>query len=247
MVAVTETWFTPNIVDCELLPGSDFTIYRRDRVSGGGRVMLAVRNTINSIRRSDLECSAEELVCEIRPSLKRKLLIVVFYRPPDSNLDYLKELKKSFRLANQARFDQLVVCGNFNLPHIDWEFGTATTGDSIHNYFTKLVRDNYLWQMIDFPTRNNNMLDLILTNIPEKISDIHGFDDILNTNHKLVSFALDFNIPKKFKTKRFVYNFKKANWDALKKCLLTPPGTCSLFLVISRHHCQTGVIFLFRQ
>ena len=164
MVAVTKTWLTPNILDCELLPGSDFTIYRRDRVSRpGGGVMLAVRNTINSIGRSDLECSAEELVCEIRPSLKRKLLIVVFYRPPDSNLDYLKELKKSFCLANQARFDQLVVCGDFNLPHIDWEFGTATTGDSIHNYFTKLVRDNYLWQMIDFPTRNNNMLDSSLT------------------------------------------------------------------------------------
>ena len=115
---------------------------------------------------------AEELVCEIRPSLKRKLLIVVFYRPPDSIFDFLKELKKSFRLANQASFDQLVVCGDFNFPHIDWEFGTATTGDSIHTYFTKLVRDNYLWQKIDFPTRNNNMLDLILTNIPEKISDI---------------------------------------------------------------------------
>ena len=189
--------------------------------------MLAVRNTINSIRRSDLECSAEELVCEIRPSLKRKLLIVVFYRPPDSNLDYLKELKKSFRLANQARFDQLVVCGDFNLPHIDWEFGTATTGDSIHNYFTKLVRDTYLWQMIDFPTRNNNMLDLILTNIPEKISDIHGFDDILNTDHKLVSFVLDFNIPKEPKTKRFVYNFKKANWDALKEVLTNTPWDMS--------------------
>ena len=172
--------------------------------------MLAVRNAINSIRRSDLECSAEELVCEIRPSLKRKLLIVVFYRPPDSNLDYLKELKKSFRLANQARFDQLVVCGDFNLPHIDWEFGTATTGDSIHNHFTKLVRDNHLWQMIDFPKRNNNMLDLILTSIPEKISDIHGFDDILNTDHKLVSFVLDFNIPKKPKTQALRLQLQKS-------------------------------------
>ena len=86
----------------------------------GCGVMLAVRNTINSIRRSDLECSAEELVCEIRPSSKRKLLIVVFYhiRPPDSKLDYLKELKKPFRLANQARFDQLVVWRFFFLNFI---------------------------------------------------------------------------------------------------------------------------------
>ena len=56
--------------------------------------------------------------------------------------------------------------------------------------------------------------------VEEKISDIHGFDDILNTDHKLaVSFVLDFNIPKKPKTKHFVYNFEKANWDALKEVL----------------------------
>ena len=119
------------------------------------------------------------------------------------------------------------MCGDFNLPHIDWEFGTATTGDSIHNYFTKLVRDNYLWQIIDFQTRNNNVLYLILTNIPEKISDIHGFDDILNTDHKLVSFGLDFNIPKKPKTKRYVCNFKKDNWNALKEVLTNTPWDMS--------------------
>ena len=71
------------------------------------------------------------------------------------------------------------------------------------------------------------MLDLILTNIPEKISDIHGFDDILNTDHKLVSFVLDFNIPKKPKTKRYVYNFKKANWDTLKEVLTNTPWDMS--------------------
>jgi hypothetical protein len=56
--------------------------------------MLAVRNNIISIRRHDLECKAELLACEIRPGSRRKVLVVVFYQPPDSNLDYLKELKK---------------------------------------------------------------------------------------------------------------------------------------------------------
>ena len=39
-------------------------------------------------------------------------------------------------------------------------------------------------KMVDFPTRNN-VLDLILTNILDKVTGVYGFDDILSTDHKL--------------------------------------------------------------
>ena len=84
---------------------------------------------------------------------------------------------------------------------MDWTTSTATANDAALNYLSKLVRDNYLWQLVDFPTRNTNILDLILTNIPEKVKDIHDYDDVINTDHKLVSFVLDFKIRKKTVTK----------------------------------------------
>jgi hypothetical protein len=143
-----------------------------------------------------LESNSEVLICEIGPNAKRKFLVVVFYRPPDSTLEYMKELKKSLRLSSQKQFDQIILCGDFNLPNIDWSTGVASTSDNIHTYFTKLVRDNYLWQMIDFPTRNN-VLDLILTSMPDKVTNVIGFDDILSTDHKLISFVLNFNLRKK--------------------------------------------------
>jgi hypothetical protein len=58
-------------------------------------VMLAVRNSIPSFRRLDLESAAEIVACELRPSGKKKVLFVVFYRPPSSDLSYLKEAVKS--------------------------------------------------------------------------------------------------------------------------------------------------------
>ena len=54
-----------------------------------------------------------------------------------------------------------------------------------------------MWQMVDFPTRMGNTLDLILTNILEKIYNVHGFDDILNTDHKLIRFDLNLKIQMK--------------------------------------------------
>ena len=225
LLAVTETWLKPEIGDCELLPGNDFSIHRRDRIDRvGGGTLLAVRNTILSLRRKDLESNAEMIVCEIRPECRKKLLVIVFYRPPDTDLNYIKEFKKSLQsIQNSNKFDQLLICGDFNLPHIDWTSGSTTTNDHIHNYFTKTVKDNYLWQLVNFPTRANNTLDLVLTNIPDKVNNMQGFDDILNTDHKLISFDLSLEIQKKPKVKRLVYNFKKANWAGLKEQLTHAP------------------------
>jgi hypothetical protein len=38
LIAVTETWLEPHILDCEILLGLDFSIHRRDRKdkTGGG-------------------------------------------------------------------------------------------------------------------------------------------------------------------------------------------------------------------
>jgi hypothetical protein len=85
------------------------------------------------------------------------------------------------------------------------------------------LKDNYLWQLVDFPTRINNTLDLLLTNIPEKVMNVHGFEDIINTDHTLISFDVDFKICKKPEVKRSVYNFKNANWSGLKQVLANIP------------------------
>ena len=100
---------------------------------------------------------------------------------------------------------------------------SAKAGDCLHNYFTKLVKDNYLWQLVDFLTRGKNILDLIFATVPTKVQDIHGFDDIICTDHKLISFELDLKVPKRSKTKRVEYNFKRADWSGLKETFRNIP------------------------
>jgi len=46
-LGVTETWLTDMIYDLEIFPSS-YTIYRKDRNSPGGGVMIAVRDKIHS-------------------------------------------------------------------------------------------------------------------------------------------------------------------------------------------------------
>ena len=45
------------------------------------------------------------------------------------------------------------------------------------------IKDHFVWQVVDFPTQQENLLDLVLTNIPDKIVSIVGFYDILESDH----------------------------------------------------------------
>ena len=62
--------------------------------------------------------------------------------------------------------------------------------------------------MINFSTRGNNILELVLTGMPDKIVNVQGFDDIIDTDHKLISFDINFKIQKLPKVKRTVYKLK---------------------------------------
>ena len=177
LLAVTETWLKPERLDCEILYGNSFNIYRRNRTDRSeGGVLLAVRENIFSMRRKDLETSAEIIVCEVRPVERKKIAVIVFYRPPDSDLQYIKEFKRSLQLVQRCnRFDQVIICGDFNRLDIDWKTGTASNNNSIiSNHFTKTVKDFYLCQMVYFPFRGENTLDLILTTYQTKLKTSWG-------------------------------------------------------------------------
>jgi len=47
-----------------------------------------------------------------------------------------------------------------------------------------------LQQLVDKPTRGNNILDLVLTNIPDRIVNVNGVNNLLGTDYLAVEFML---------------------------------------------------------
>ena len=148
VLAFTETCLTLDINGCEILPNMNFTFHRRDRFDHnnkhGGGILLAVRNTEPCVRRPDIETSAEIVVCELCPSCKKKILMAVFYCPPSDDYLYLKEFTKFLDQASKAKFDQLLIVGDFNLPNVDWATVTASTNIQMYTLFTKAINDHFL-------------------------------------------------------------------------------------------------------
>ena len=53
-----------------------------------------------------------------------------------------------------------------------------------------IVNDNFLTQMVMFPTRQNNILDLILVNNSDMISSVHRVDNLPGTDHGAIYFEV---------------------------------------------------------
>ena len=106
------------------------------------------------------------------------LIICAAYRPPNNDDVYLNEL---CRVLHEIILENpqlpIWIGGDFNLPNIDWD-NLSVNG---HNYsvqlcntLLELVTDFGLTQIVNLPTRENNILDIFLTNRPSLINDCLG-------------------------------------------------------------------------
>ena len=197
---VTETWLHNSICDNEIL--SDFMLYRCDRSSRGGGVMIAVSDHIHS-RQISTSSRAEIVIVEL--ALSPKLIICCVYIPPASPDQYLSDILSTL---NTLPTDcDLIITGDFNTPHINWN--TLTGSSSFASSLCTTIDSLNLIQLVHEPTHNKgNIIDLVLTNSPDKINNLNvdlSVSQFTTSDHFLISF--DF----------FCRNTQSVHYKAAKK------------------------------
>ena len=80
------------------------------------------------------------------------------------------------------------------------------------------MNDHGLEQMVHFPTREKNTLDLILTTLPGQFQDVHSPDKL--SDHDIVSEILKIFIPSIKKPRRNVYLYQKGDYESMRKDIL---------------------------
>ena len=109
---------SPSITDTQdnILPFMHFLIYRRDRPTHGGGLLLGVKDSIASklIYVSDIF----EILC-IEVCLIKTTRIILVYLPSITNVDYLtKFFHEIFKLTNTVY--PYILIGDFNYPEVNW-------------------------------------------------------------------------------------------------------------------------------
>ena len=210
VVAVTETWLHQGILDTEILD-VNYIILRRDRpqLQRGGGVMICVKSDFISVRRRDLENeNVEAVVCELTGINNSKLIIAAFYRPPNMDSDYL------YNLVN--------VLYNIHRTGVNnWSnYSSSSNFDSI---FIECLFDCFWSQLINSPTRSANdsstILDLLITSVPEFVSHITILSGEFSSDHMLITFDIIIPLKRIKPFKRYVYNYKDADFGRLQELL----------------------------
>ena len=211
LIMITESWATEDI-DSELeLDG--YKPERFDRKDGrrGGGVLLYFKNGIVYNREYDLESdNIEALWCRLG-----NRFIGVCYDSTSNSAEESAALNSRIKSVCQAKGDVLI-CGDFNHPSIDWKNLDAGKNDM---EFLDLTQDLFLTQHVTEPTRENNVLDLVLSSNPDIVQDVKIVNPLTGTcDHNVVEFNMICDAKQKcWKMKYFDY--RKANWVKLKEYL----------------------------
>ena len=217
VIYLTETWLSESIFDQEVLP-TNYNIYRKDRPSRGGGVLIAIKDTIPvSVISSNLSNNAPEIIA-VRLNLRKLIVCSCVYLPPcPSDSDTNDTISNLTQVIQSNPPADTIIVGDFNLPDIQWDTLSSTTSSS--SALCDFVFDNLLIQLIDQPTHiKGNILDLVLSNSDDSVTNLTIASDNswITTDHFVATFQLPQLIhPTPTITPKYVFDFPKANYDGI--------------------------------
>ena len=200
-IALTETWLKSH-KQAELnIDG--YSIFRanrkgrkhtRGRYSGGAAIYL----------RADIAATTEKLLsysngvveAVVVFSEKENLLICSIYRQPDDSSHNHKsgsyELSQALHAISNAISQlegtpDILICGDFNMPHANWEAidrEHRSPDGALFDTLSQFQNKHFLSQMINVPThKSGNTLDLVLTNNRQLINEFSSFPTKFSDHH----------------------------------------------------------------
>ena len=215
-IALTETWLHDHIYNNELLP-TGYTIYRKDRSSKGGGVMLAVKSALKS---TQLPAPDNLEVVTISVQAHCSLTICAVYTPPNSKNDYIQGLY--LYLSTLISSANVILLGDFNAPDVNWD--TFISTNTISDHLCDFIIDHNMFQQVNKPTHiHGNILDLVITSDPDLTTDlvIHPHTTYpLQSDHFIITFSICADVHH-YKCSRNVsrptYDLNKADWHNINR------------------------------
>ena len=219
IVIGTETWLDSNIGDSEIFPDT-YKLYRKDRNRLGGGVLIAVHTSIDSYEVEELQVNCELIWVKLKLQGRRYLYVCAYYRPDDGDEASLIQFNTSLERATLISNAHLLIGGDLNFPSWDWKLMALKpkpVHPRLHRDFISMLNDYNLEQLVEEPTRQENTLDLIITNNPQLIPRVEVLPGL--SDHDTVYCEVAINTLKRKQAPRSIPLYKKADWESLKKSM----------------------------
>ena len=208
IILLTETWCNQTIPDAALsIPMYEIvTDLRRDRTDTtngiGGGLLVYVKTGTKILPSDKFNDNEFNQFCGFKVETKGPPLnIILVYRPPSSGTRNIENLCDLLSKLDKNS----IVIGDVNLPDINWSDESSTARG--RKVLETLLEED-LAQLVDFPTHvKGNILDLIITNCPDKIISITDEGRIGKSDHCIIKLEMRVNMINK------TARPKRPNWS----------------------------------
>ena len=217
IIGVTETWLNTKNRDFIAeynLPG--FTIFEKSRTDkNGGGILLYVKNHLNPVQLPKPQITnIDTLYVLLKDNLGKKIVIGLVYRPPAQPVPRDCEIYE--QISEICNIEDTVMMGDFNLPVQKW--GEPINSHTGHDLYANL-QESALTQLVHFPTRGNNILDLVLTTNDDLVDNLTVDDEFSNSDHRAITFNLGFKSKKSNVSNEKIPDFRRGNFQKLREII----------------------------
>ena len=189
-VAVTETWLKPYVEDSQITVNWEgYRVHRCDRNhrTGGGVMLLTHYKLPVEDHLAVDKDTCQLLMCSSPPS---KWTLGVLYRSPSATVEDFKTCLEAARSYLNDRQDYThCLMGDFNVPETEWDPPMANPRTANSDALMGFAEDALLSQLIDVPSRGDNYLDLMFSNVDSLVSRVSARDTRMS-DHRLIEFGL---------------------------------------------------------
>ena len=193
IVLGSETWFDSTVNDNFL---ENFNVFRSDRNSRGGGVLIAIVNCIKAIK---LDIYKSELIESIFVKLfinNESYLLGSIYIPPVCQNEKLEEFEKFlFNIERNNNYSGVIIGGDFNLNLLKRNNFVTYFNDIIDSYGYEQLVYTHTYPINNDCYSENSLIDLMLTNCKEIFKNINVTYNIAPTcDHFAVAAKLNLNL-----------------------------------------------------
>ena len=149
---------------------------------------------------------------------KHAIIFAAAYRPPRSDQTCMDTVNQTLStLCHKFSNMPIWIGGDMNLPDIEWETEQLATNQYAHSFsysFLDALANTGLQQIVNFPTRNNNTLDVVLTNRPSLVKQCVGMPGL--RDHDIVFVETSSRALRHMPARRNILLWKHANFDDIR-------------------------------
>ena len=122
-------------------------VHRKDRNRNCGGVFVTCRDHFESLSLEDSDVKRKIIWTEIQIGTKN-IIVGSYYRLPRASINSLEQLNESIYKVKEKCKDKIIILGgDFNLPHIDWESSSVKLGcnqSNQHHYLLDIMEEHEL-------------------------------------------------------------------------------------------------------